>query len=166
MVIRRPVFAIYKVGTFERFFLVDCGGGLTHKLGGKRVAFGVGYYQFGIGTVYPLTKRIGNGLGQRLEVRQPRQYYFGAGLGFEFFDGNAVGQRLQRVARSRFEIYDGYARVFFKLIQHLLGVVFVAVLELGKRPDADNVAVLPHHGGGFFDVFGFGRVHYHAIFHF
>ncbi|MNY54169.1 hypothetical protein D3C86_1900060 [compost metagenome] len=78
--------------------------------------------------VHPFAERIGDSLRQCLEMWQPGKDDFWALFEFEFFDRNAVGQRLQRVPCRRFEVYNRYLRIFFKLLKNDFRVILVAIL--------------------------------------
>ena len=116
--------------------------------------------------VHPLGERVGHGLRQCVGVRGPRHDHLGTLLGLVLFDRDQVGEALQRVARGGLHREDGAARIADELLQHPLLVVFGLVVELGERAHADHVAVGPHDGNGFEQVFGLVAVHHHAAFGF
>ena len=139
---------------------------VLQKSGSQSVAFGMRDRKIHVRGIHPLAKRIGYRLGQRLEMRHPRKHHLGARLGLVFLNRDAVGQRLQRVARGRFEVHNRHTGILPEFVDHNFLVISLTVFQLGKCPHRDYVAVLPDHRRRFLYVFGLVAVHHRAIHHF
>ncbi|MNL45824.1 hypothetical protein D3C87_1685000 [compost metagenome] len=99
-------------------------------------------------------------------MRQPGKHYFRTLFQFEFVDRNTVGQRLQRVPRRRFEVYDWYLRIFFKLLKNDFRIILITILQACERPDPDDIAIAANDRRRFFHMFGLVAIHDYTLFHF
>ena len=134
-----PVLGVDEVGSLESFPLVVFDLSTSNESWVEFVAFRMGDHEVNVGRHHPLCERVGNGLWQSAAVGSPCEDNLGTlplqrftFLVPRFFDGDEVGESLQRMDGRSLHCHDGPSAILSELLDDGFGIVVFAIGEPGK----------------------------------